>query len=82
MFLWQLVAGSGVTPEKDEELNAPRDERDDDGGSADANDVNSSSESSYNPEDDTSGIPGPLTRFALLVNRGISNVFKDLILVS
>lgn len=78
--LIRLIAGSGVTPEKDEELNAPRDERDENSVNADTNDVDSSSESSYNPEEDTSGIPGPLTRFALLVNRGISNVFKDLIL--
>lgn len=76
----QLIAGSGTSPEKDEEQNAPREERD--GDSIDSNDVNGSS-SSFNSDDSyTAGIPGPLTRLFILANRGISNLIQDLILVS
>ena len=83
-FVPQLIAGSGTTPEKDEELNAPREERDDDAvDNSEGNEVNGGGgNTGYNPEEETSGIPGPLTRFALLVNRGIGNIVKDIILVS
>ncbi|XP_065216290.1 uncharacterized protein LOC135842659 isoform X2 [Planococcus citri] len=76
----RLIAGSGTSPEKDEEQNAPRDERQ--GDSIDSNDVNGSS-SSFNSDDSytTGGIPGPLTRLFILANRGISNLIQDLILL-
>ncbi len=74
-----MVAGSGVSPEKDEELNAPRDERDE--NTVDSTD--STGGTSDNSEDNYSaGIPGPLTRLFVIANRGISNLIQDLILVS
>ena len=77
LLLQQLVAGSGVPPEKDEELNAPREERDE--NAVDGTDPSPSD----NSEDNYSaGIPGPLTRLFVLANRGLSNLIQDLILVS
>lgn len=79
-YYWfqQLVAGSGASPEKDEELNAPREERDEsivDG--TEATGPSDNSEDNY-----SAGIPGPLTRLFVLANRGLSNLIQDLILVS
>lgn len=81
----RLIAGSGTTPEKDEELNAPREEREQDSsgsstnsgtsGTTNDNTISGSSDDTYG-----AGIPGPLTRLFVFVNRGISNMIQDLIL--
>lgn len=76
----QLIAGSGISPEKDEELNAPRDERDE--NSVDATEENHPSSSDNSEDQYSAGIPGPLTRLFILANRGISSLIQDIIIVS
>ena len=75
------MAGSGVTPEKDEELNAPRDAFDDDSSNSTESslpnlDKDDIPENHYNAE-----IPGPLTRLFVIANRAASKLMEDLIMV-
>lgn len=77
----QLMAGSGVTPEKDEELNAPIDDFNDDSSNSTESslpnlDKDDIPENHYNAE-----IPGPLTRLFVITNRALSKLMQDLILV-
>ncbi|XKL65272.1 hypothetical protein PGB90_008692 [Kerria lacca] len=77
--LVRLIAGSGISPEKDEELNAPRDERDE--NSVDATEENHPSSSDNSEDQYSAGIPGPLTRLFILANRGISSLIQDIIIL-